>query len=308
MYKILVIDDDKMTHLVVEKLLGEHFELVHANDTQEAINKLSKLKINLILSDIHMPGVDGLEFLESLMADAELHNIPVLIMTGQPTVDKEKNALNLGAADFIDKTLFTSQPKSVLEKVEIKLTTTLDVEHTPKDFSINKKEFVQNLMEEVEQGDFFTITRKLCSLLHSRFGIDHIFFWVIRKQSPRLILSMGLKQLQTFGPDDLEKEITFKDFLSDKIPYMSNHAFGDEPGIFKDASRAAKLPVEIGLPLYEITDREYLKSGKKIPPDSEIFAYIVLKRNKLITTNEFNLLTKLLIPSGTILWRYFKKL
>jgi len=308
MYKILVIDDDKMTHLVVKMVLGKHFDLVHANDTQEAINKLSELKIDLILSDIHMPGVDGLEFLESLMADAEHHNIPVLIMTGQPTVEKEKTALNLGAADFIDKTLFKSRPEDILEKVEIKLITTLDVEHTPKDFSINKKEFVQNLMEEVEHGDFFTISRKLCSMLHNRFGIDHIFFWVIRNQSPRLVLTMGLKQLQSFGPDDLVSEKTFKDFLSDQAPYMSNHAFGDEPGIFKKASKAAKLPVEIGLPFYEITDREFLRLEKKIPPDSKIFAYLVLKRNKLVTTNEFTLLTKLLIPSGTILWRYFQKI
>lgn len=308
MYTILVIDDDKMMHYVADMVLGEHFNIVHVYDSQEAINKLSELKINLILADIHMPGVDGLEFLESLMADADLHNIPVLIMTSQPTVEKEKNALNLGAADFIDKTVFKENPNEIIEKVEIKLATTFDLKDTPKAFSINKKEFVQKLMEEVEHGDFFSISRKLCSLLHSRFGVNHIFLWVIRNNRPRLILTMGLKQLQTFGPEDLVQEKTYNDFLTQQSSYLSNHAFGDEPGIFKDASKAAKLPAEIGLPFYAVTDREYLNHGKEIPPDSDIFAYIVLKRNKMFTTNEFTMLTKLLIPSGTILWRYFQKI
>lgn len=308
MYNILVIDDDKMMHFVTKKVLGEHFDLIHAYDAQEAVNKLSELKVDLILSDIHMPGIDGLEFLESLMTDAELNNIPVLIMTGQPTVEKEKNALNLGATDFIDKTLFKDNPQDIVEKVEIKLATSLDVSYVPKAFSLDKKEFVQKLMEEVEDGDFFTISRKLAFLLHSRFGVDHIFLWVIRNNSPRLILTMGLKDLQNFGPNDLIKEKTFNDFLSQQMPYLSNHAFGDEPGLFKDASKAAELPAEIGLPFYEVTDREYLKYGKKIPPDSNIFAYLVLKRNKLFTSKEFTLLTKLLTPSGTILWRYFCKL
>jgi len=305
MYKILVIDDDKMMHFVADMVLSEHFDLIHVYNAQEAVNKLSKLKIDLILSDIHMPGIDGLEFLESLMTDAELNNIPVLIMTGQPTVEKEKVALNLGAADFIDKVMFKDNPKDVVEKVEIKLTTTLDAEHVPKAFSLNKKEFVQKLMEEVEMGDFFTITQRLCFLLHSRFGIDHIFFWVIRNNNPKLITTMGLKQLQKFGPDDLVQERTFQEFLTQRAPYLSNHAYGDEPGIFKQASKDAQLLAEIGVPLYAVTDREYLKNGKVIAPGSEIFAFIVLKRNKLFTTNEFTLLTKLLIPSGTILWRYF---
>jgi hypothetical protein len=196
----------------------------------------------------------------------------------------------------------------VIERVELKLTTTLEDIPVPKGFSVSKKAFVQSLMEEVQSGDFFTISRKLCTLLNNRFGIDHIFFWVVRNNQPRLILTMGNKELQKFGPDDLVDEETFKAFSSHPKPYLSNHAFGNEPGIFKEASKTAKLPSEIGVPLYEVTDREYLNNDRKIPDKAPIFGYLVLKRNKLFTSKEFNFLSKLLIQSGTILWRYFTKI
>lgn len=308
MYNILIIDDDKMTHFMVKRVLGERFNLIHVHDAQEAVNKLSEETIHLILSDIHMPGIDGLEFLESIMDDAEHNNIPVLIMTGQPTVEKEKSALNLGAADFIKKSLFKEDPENVVERVELKLITTLDDIPVPKGFSVSKKEFVQSLMEEVQTGDFFTISRRLCTLLHNRFGINHIFFWVLRNNKPRLILTMGVEELQKFGPDDLVNEETFQSFSALPEPYLSNHAFGDDKGVFKEASKKAKLPAEVGIPLFEVTDREYLKNDRKIPKDAAIFGYLVLKRNKLITTKEYNFLSKLLIQSGTILWRYFTKI
>lgn len=307
-YKLLVIDDDKMMHLVAKKLLGNEYELYHAYNTQEAVDAIAEENIHLIISDIHMPGVDGLEFLESIMADSERKNIPILIMTSLPTVEKEKAALNLGAADFIDKSLFKEGPEGIIELINAKLVTTFEMKALPKNLQLNKKEFVKKLMEEVHIGDFFTVARRLCSMANNIFSIDYTFFWTIHNRNPRMVLGVGNKPMHLFGPDDLEKEETFNEFLEEKEAYLSNHVFGDKKGIFKEASKRENLPAEIGIPLYALTDKEYLKNNRKIPAGAELFGYVVLKRNKLVTTNEFNLIKNLFIQSGTILWRMYQKI
>lgn len=102
-YSILVIDDDDPMHFMAKNLLGKEFVVKHARSAQEAINLLSEMPFNLILSDIHMPGISGLEFLESLQTDTSKKQIPVLIMTNLPTPEKEQKAFQFGAADFIKK-------------------------------------------------------------------------------------------------------------------------------------------------------------------------------------------------------------
>ncbi|MDZ7682978.1 MAG: response regulator [Fodinibius sp.] len=62
---ILVIDDDDTMHIILKKMLSDEFSLLQAKDAQEGIDILSKNQVDLIMTDIHMPGLSGLEFLES---------------------------------------------------------------------------------------------------------------------------------------------------------------------------------------------------------------------------------------------------
>ncbi|HAH51423.1 MAG TPA: response regulator, partial [Balneola sp.] len=110
-YTILVVDDDRASHIIVKNLIGKKYNLIHAQEPQQGINILSEKKIDLILSDIHMPGMTGLEFLEAIKKDAEKKNIPILLMTSLPTLEKEQKAMELGAKDFIQKDLFHEKPQ-----------------------------------------------------------------------------------------------------------------------------------------------------------------------------------------------------
>ncbi|MDZ7689644.1 MAG: response regulator [Balneolaceae bacterium] len=119
--KILITDDEKAMHLVLDHMLKDRFDILHAESAQEAIDILSNERVDLVLCDIHMPGMSGIQFLESLQLDTEHQNIPFLIITGQPSTEKEEKALNLGAADFIDKALIGQDREKVIDRISMKI-------------------------------------------------------------------------------------------------------------------------------------------------------------------------------------------
>jgi len=308
-YKILVIDDDEPIHMFIDKMLTGEYSILHAYDAQEGINILSKESVNLVLSDIHMPGMSGLNFLESLMIDTNKNNIPILIMTSLPTVDKEKLALELGAADFLDKSHFFKDDKNeILNRIQLKLVTNVNIAEVSDGLKVNKKELVSALMDEVITGDFFSASRKLCMELRHHFSFNHLFLWTILSGEPQVILSIGLDSFHSLSPKDLKEEQSFHNFLENKQPYLSNHVYDDTKGIFSEKSKKENLPSEIGVPLFAISDRELIKSKMKIPKDTDMFGYLVMKRNALIATEEFKFISRFVIQSGTVLWRLFTKI
>jgi len=115
--KILLIEDeDVIIDLLQRKLEKEGYEIEVAHDGQEGLDKMKKIKPDLVLLDIIMPKLGGLEVMEKKKKDPELRNIPVIIISnsGQP-VELER-AKKLGAKDWLIKTEF--DPQEVVEKVK----------------------------------------------------------------------------------------------------------------------------------------------------------------------------------------------
>lgn len=305
-YTILVIDDDEPMHIMSKNLLGDEFNLIHARDAQEGIDILSEKAVNLIMSDIHMPGISGLEFLESLMEDAEKKAIPVLVITNLPTVEKEKKALELGAADFIEKPMFVDQKEEVLNRVRMKLVTNVDLPDLSDKLVINKKRLVSGLMSEAIGGDFISTVRQLCQQIQRIFEVDSISFWTISNGKPNLITSSGQSLPPDYGTKQMEQEQTFQQLLKKKEPYMTNHVFNKDVGVLVDFSVENNFPAEIGIPMFAIDERKLLMNNMNIPKDAELFAYLVLKRNKLFSSKEFKMVSKLLTQIGSIFWRLYR--
>lgn len=306
-YTVLVIDDDEPIHFMTKNLLGSEFNLVHAKNAQEAIDILSNTKINLILSDIHMPGLTGLELLESLRQDSEKKKIPVLVMTNLPTVEKEKKALDLGAADFIKKELFTSNKERILELVRMKLVTDIDTTDLEEDLADNKNKLVMSLMESALGGSFKETVDVLCSELLAILDSNFLGFWIINEESSELIHFYG-----DYKPDEnviasFTSEQSFKQLKDTQEPYLCNHIYNDELGFFTHFSKDHKLSAEIAVPLFSINEKNLLMNNLKVPEKSLMFGVIVIKRSVLFSSNEFTLISRLITQTGSILWRLFKK-
>ncbi len=107
-FKVLVAEDDDIVRDVIVKFLtNEGYSVVVANDGLEAIKMLRLEDIKLVLSDLRMPGADGMEVLRSSMRINP--NIAVVIITAYGTLDTALEAMNEGAYDYVVKPFVMQQ-------------------------------------------------------------------------------------------------------------------------------------------------------------------------------------------------------
>ena len=114
--RLLLIEDDVFFRkFYVEKLKEKGFEVDEADDGEQGLENIRTFKPDLVVLDIILPKKDGFEVLKSLQNDTLLKKIPVLVFStlGQEA-DIEK-AKKLGAADYVNKSLFDF--KNVLKKI-----------------------------------------------------------------------------------------------------------------------------------------------------------------------------------------------
>ncbi|MCL5035363.1 MAG: response regulator [Bacteroidetes bacterium] len=102
--KVLVADDIPMIRKLVEYHLKQiGFDISNAADGVEALMLASNFRYDLILLDIMMPEMDGLEVLRRLRTDSLNKNTPIIMMTAYGDSESVKRAVDLGASDFIVK-------------------------------------------------------------------------------------------------------------------------------------------------------------------------------------------------------------
>ncbi len=106
--RILVVDDEKSNLSAMEKLLGfEGYQVVTAMTAGAALQVLKKQSVDLVLSDLRMPGASGLELLRSLRT--QYSDLPVVLLTAYGSVNDAVEAMKLGAIDFLSKPIRTEQ-------------------------------------------------------------------------------------------------------------------------------------------------------------------------------------------------------
>lgn len=100
--KILVVDDEQSNIEVMEKILSkEAYAVVTAKQASIALTHLKRQKFDLVISDLRMPGVSGLELLRAIRKENQI--IPVILLTAYGTVEDAVEAMKLGALDFLSK-------------------------------------------------------------------------------------------------------------------------------------------------------------------------------------------------------------
>jgi len=111
---ILVIDDNLSILTTIQSILEKNYELSLAKNADIAKTILNAAKIDLILLDVEMPGISGIEFLEILNKSPEFYHIPVIIVSSLGKHEIILNAKKNGAVDFVIKPI---SPEILTEKI-----------------------------------------------------------------------------------------------------------------------------------------------------------------------------------------------
>lgn len=115
-HKLLVVDDSStIRNLVKVSFEQENFEIFEAGDGMEALSKVAEVKPDLLLLDVTMPKLDGMETLQILRESNSTKGLPVILITALGDTDTVLQAKNLGISDYIVKPFNRT---TLLEKVK----------------------------------------------------------------------------------------------------------------------------------------------------------------------------------------------
>ena len=152
--RVLVVDDEPINRRLLEKIISEKYEVLHASDGEEALEiiRANKHTLSLILLDLLMPKISGYELMNILKEDDDLKNIPVIVLTSEKEAEVE--TLNMGAADFIGKPY--DVPEVILARINriIRLYESINIVNATQTDSLTgllKKDFFLEYVQMIDQ-------------------------------------------------------------------------------------------------------------------------------------------------------------
>ncbi len=120
-FNVLIVDDSFSMRSVIKKVLsmsGFHMDqCFEAGNGREGIAVLEKEWVDVIISDINMPEMGGMELLQALNRDELYRNIPVIVVSTEGSRERMKDAMDRGAKGFIKKPFLPEDIRSILHEV-----------------------------------------------------------------------------------------------------------------------------------------------------------------------------------------------
>lgn len=114
---IITVDDSaSIRQMVSFTLRTAGYEVIEAADGEQALERLS-VPVDLVITDLHMPGMNGIELLKKIRSLPSLKYLPVVLLTTESHADRVKEAKGAGATGWIVKPFGTQQLLAIVQKV-----------------------------------------------------------------------------------------------------------------------------------------------------------------------------------------------
>src|SRR5574339_1125155 len=115
--RVLLIDDEQFYFKLIKKSLKEsEYELEYAASGNDGLAKIPVFNPELLIVDLKLPGMDGLQVLERLRRDSKFSHLPVIVITAQDELSEKLKAFELGADDYLVKPF---QPEELAARMGI---------------------------------------------------------------------------------------------------------------------------------------------------------------------------------------------
>ena len=102
-YKVLIVEDNLELLMLMQQLLKSYYRVYIAPNGAEALKIVQDKEIDLIVSDVMMPEMDGYELTRTLKGDANFNHLPIILLTAKKLAEDETEGLKAGADDFLTK-------------------------------------------------------------------------------------------------------------------------------------------------------------------------------------------------------------
>ncbi len=116
MKKVILIAEDSPTirKFISFSLAAKGFEIISAADGMEALEQLPKENINLIITDLNMPNINGFELIKSIRSNDELKDVPIIILSSLTSREEIEKGISCGANSYLLKPF---DPKRIIYEV-----------------------------------------------------------------------------------------------------------------------------------------------------------------------------------------------
>ena len=165
MFSILVCEDDfAIKTMISTKLKQENYSVYTAQNGQEALNLMEKQQIDLVISDIMMPEMDGYEFVQTLRETK--HTLPILMITAKSQLESLEAAFKLGVDDYMVKPLrleeLVLRVKALLRRSQLEAEKVLTFPHTRLDYNaLTMTDLTTGEQVQIPPKEFFLLYKLL---------------------------------------------------------------------------------------------------------------------------------------------------
>jgi len=142
-YRILIVEDNLELLMLMQHMLRAHYRVFAAQNGKDALDIIHKTDLDLIVSDVMMPEMDGLELTKTIKEDDNYKHLPVILLTAKTQAEDQEEALRIGADEYLTKPFRLSDLKLRIDNI---------IENRKR----AQQEFTQKSNEDIEKEEIPT--------------------------------------------------------------------------------------------------------------------------------------------------------